>query len=87
MKYVICSVYDRAAEMYGRPMFMPAVGSAIRSFSDEINRAAADNEMYKHPDDYDLYQFGSFDDSDGTFSVVPKPSVLIRGKDAVIAKE
>ncbi len=54
MKMLVCTIRDRAAECYGRPFFLPATGVAIRSFQDEVNRNAPDNQMYAHPDDFDL---------------------------------
>jgi len=67
MKYVVLSVYDRAAASYGRPVFALSLGAAIRSFQDEINRVDANNEMNRHPKDFDLYELGSFDDQTGEF--------------------
>lgn len=69
MKYVICAVYDRAAAAYGRPIFVLSVGGAIRSFQDEINRVAPENEMNRHPKDFDLYELGTFDDGQARFEI------------------
>ena len=80
MKLVLCSVKDRAADAYGRPMFVPSTGVAIRSFSDEINRQADDNQLYNHPDDFDLYEFGEFDDNNGQFVIYEQPKLLSLGK-------
>jgi hypothetical protein len=80
MKLVLCSVKDRAADAYGRPMFVPSVGVAIRSFSDEINRSDPDNQLHNHPDDFDLYEFGEFDDNSGQFFLHEKPKLLSLGK-------
>ena len=63
MKLIVCSVKDRAADAFGRPMFVPSQGVAIRSFSDELNRNDPENQLYNHPDDFDLYDFGTFDDN------------------------
>ena len=73
MKLNLCSVKDRAADAYGRPMFVPSTGVAIRSFSDEINRAADDNQLYNHPNDFDLYEFGIFE-------IYEQPKLLSLGK-------
>jgi hypothetical protein len=80
MKLTLCTVKDRAADAYGRPMFVPSTGIAIRSFSDEINRAAEDNQMYNHSDDFDLYELGEFDDNTGLFSLHEQPKLLTLGK-------
>jgi hypothetical protein len=76
----ICTVKDRAADAFGRPMFVPSTGVAIRSFSDEINRNHADNQLYNHPDDFDLYELGQFDDNTGLFSLHDQPKLLSLGK-------
>nr|QJB18862.1 MAG: nonstructural protein [Microvirus sp.] len=80
MKLTLCTVKDRAADAYGRPMFVPSTGIAIRSFSDEINRVAEDNQMYNHSDDFDLYELGEFDDNTGLFSLHEQPKLLTLGK-------
>lgn len=80
MKLTLCTVKDRAADAYGRPMFVPSTGIAIRSFSDEINRQAEDNQMYNHSDDFDLYELGEFDDNTGLFSLHEQPKLLTLGK-------
>ena len=66
--FVVC-VKDRAAEVFNRPFFVPHRNVAIRDFTDEVNRAAADNQLNKHPDDFDLYLLGEFNDNTGEFSI------------------
>jgi len=80
MKMLVCTIRDRAAEAYGRPFFLPATGVAIRSFQDEVNRKAEDNQVYQHPDDFDLYELGSFDDFSGKFELHEQPKLLALGK-------
>jgi len=84
MKLILASVKDRAADAYGRPMFVPSSGVAIRSFSDEINRSDAENQLYNHPDDFDLYEFGDFDDNSGSFNLHEQPKLLALGKQVKI---
>jgi len=84
MKLILASVRDRAAEAYGRPMFVPSSGVAIRSFSDEINRNDKDNQLFNHPDDFDLYEFGEFDDTTGLFDLHEQPKLLSLGKQVKI---
>jgi hypothetical protein len=77
---IICSVKDRAADAFGRPLFVPSVGLAIRSFSDEVNRVADDNQMHHHSDDFDLFELGTFDDNTGIIECHPQPKLLSLGK-------
>jgi hypothetical protein len=66
-------------------MFVPSAGVAIRSFSDEINRNNADNQLYNHPDDFDLYELGEFDDNTGLFALHEQPKLLSLGKQVKIS--
>lgn len=80
----IVSVKDRAVDAYNRPFYVPTIGAAIRSFTDEVNRN--ESEMQAHPEDYDLYDMGTFDDQTGTF-LPPEggiPRVISRAQDLII---
>ena len=87
MLYVVCAVRDRAADVFGQPFFVNARGSAIRSFSDEINNPKRDSAIAAHPEDFDLYQLGRYDDSGGTFELFDRPEQLAIGKDLVVVKQ
>lgn len=80
----IVAVRDRAVIAFGQPFFVRAIGEAMRSFEDEVNR---DGSPFKdHPDDYDLYHVGDFDSDSGR--VVPcEPLMLMTGKQCVRNKE
>lgn len=80
MLLFIVAIRDRAADAFNRPIFVASVGMAIRGFQDEVNRDAADNEMFRHPEDFDLYELGVFDDSVGSFQT-QQPRQLAIGKD------
>lgn len=66
-KLIIVAIRDRAVDAFFRPVFAPTIGVAVRSFQDEINRQDPNNELAKHPEDYDLYQLGTFDEETGRF--------------------
>lgn len=79
----IFAVRDRATDSFGNPMFLVSQGQAVRSFTDEVNRSAADNQLWAHPDDFDLYYLGDYRTETGTFeSVVPE--MILVGKSAAI---
>jgi len=80
----VVSVKDRAIDAYNRPFIVPTIGAAIRSFTDEVNRK--ESEMFAHPEDFDLYDMGTFCDQTGTF-LPPEggiPRVISRAQDVVI---
>lgn len=79
MKYAVCSVKDRAIDAFNRPIYVPTVGVAIRSFNDEVNRK--DSEMAAHPEDYDMYELGSWDDQTAIYTPLEMPRVIARAQD------
>lgn len=85
MLQFVVSVKDRAADVFNRPFFVPHRNVAVRDFTDEVNRSAADNPLNKHPDDFDLYILGTFDDNTGAFVMEDIPTVLVRAKDVLIS--
>lgn len=85
MIHSVVSVRDSAAEVFNRPWIVPHRNVAVRDFTDEINRQAPDNPVNKHPDDYDLFYLGTFDDSTGLFKLEDIPAVIVRGKDVFAA--
>lgn len=84
MKLEMLAIHDRAADAYGRPMFLPSIGVGIRSFSDEVNRSDKDNNLYMHPDDFDLFHLGTFDDISGQFVIFDLPQQVAIGKQVKI---
>lgn len=85
MLQFVVSVKDRAADVFNRPFFVPHRNVAVRDFTDEVNRSAVDNPLNKHPDDFDLYILGTFDDNTGAFVMEDVPTVLVRAKDVLIS--
>jgi hypothetical protein len=77
MKLVIVSVRDSAADAFGRPYFVPSVGMALRSFTDEVNRASDDNPLNKHKKDFALYELGEYDDNTAQIVCHDQPKLLI----------
>lgn len=72
----IVTVLDKALGAYSRPMCVPSVGIAVRSFTDEVNRQDSNNEMYKHPEDFVLYGIGEFDEETGVINAYQAPVKL-----------
>lgn len=86
MIFQILCVRDRAADVFGRPSFHTSVGGAIRGFVDEINRAHEENVMFRHPEDFDMFHVGTYDDNSCKFDLLPSPRQVAIGKDSVIKK-
>lgn len=83
MRLVIVAIRDRAIDAYGTPFFVPHLGGAVRSFSDEVNRRDEKNQLNQHPEDFDLYELGFYDDATGAFELHERPRQVSVGKDQV----
>lgn len=70
----VYSVYDVKAETYGRPMCMVNVGVAVRGFSDEVKDVKS--SLNKHPEDFRLFELGTFDDLSGMFESYKQPKLV-----------
>lgn len=81
----VVAIRDRAAQVYGQPNFVTSIGGAIRGFADEINRPADNNMLSKHPEDFDMFHLGSYNDEIGEFQCGTPKQIAI-GKDLVIKK-
>lgn len=81
MKFKIFSIKDHALDAYMRPWYAQSTGQAVRMFQDEINNPQS--EMHKHPDDYDLYELGDWDEETAEFKNLGTPKQVARGKELV----
>lgn len=79
----IFSVYDIKSKSFGQPFYSLTRGTAIRSFTDLVNDPQT--SINKYPDDFTLFEIGTFDDnsgeilpsSDGKQSVINALEVLL----------
>lgn len=60
------AVFDVTANAYLQPFFTVNTGTAVRSISELVNDKA--HQFGKYPNDYVLYEVGSFNDADGLLS-------------------
>lgn len=73
MVNMIFAVRDTKADVFGRPFIAPNEGTAMRSLSEEVNRAEMGNNFYSYPEDFDLYSIGRYDDHSGTIEALKIP--------------
>jgi len=77
MKYIVVSVFDKAAAAYSPPQFALAPGLAVRQFEDVIN--GPESVFSRHSEHFELYQLGVWDDADGSFDSSVPPFILANG--------
>lgn len=87
MSLQLFAIRDAKVGAFMTPSFMQSEGQAIRTFSDEINRAAEDNILYKHPHDFELYALGVWRSADCTFEMLSSPKLLVTGLSVKISAE
>jgi len=80
----VFAVRDSATDSFGLPIFQVSVRGAIRLFSDEVNRQ--DSAMNLHPEDYELFVIGTYDQDKGILSPFA-PEQCCTGKAAFRPRE
>lgn len=85
MIYGVYAIYDSAAHVFTAPTIDISDASAVRSFQQAI--ANSGSLMNFKPDDFSLYQVGTFDVETGELEPFTPPSRLIVGSDGDYRKE
>lgn len=78
------AIRDTKADAYMQPFFCATNGMAVRAFKDGVNDDKS--PFFKHPEDYVLFELGTYDDSSGVLSSLSSPVSLgvgIEYKEAV----
>ena len=70
----IVAVHDAKAEAWLTPQYFQAAGAAVRSFQDAANDKSTG--VGAHPEDYTLFELGTFDAGTGNIEVLPSPIPL-----------
>lgn len=84
MKHIY-AVKDLAVQAFGDFFLVRAPGEAIRSFQDEVNRTDGKSAVAQHPEDYELYKLGTYDDASGNVTA-HEPELTARAKDLLRSK-
>lgn len=79
MELKVYTVRDAKAEAFMQPFFMRTNGEAIRAFIDSVNRE--DTQFYSHPEDFALFELGTYDEHSGLFENLPQPLSIARAID------
>jgi len=86
MKLKMFSVFDSKAKAYLPPFLLPETVMAVRAFGDCVMDSG--HAFGKHPEDYTLFQVGSFDQNSGMVERLDVLPVIARGhelKDVIVA--
>lgn len=75
-KLMVFALRDRQSAVFQLPMCVPAFGPLVRELTDAVNDER-NGMLYKHPEDYQLYRLGDFDDNTGVFSCEKLPDMVL----------
>jgi len=63
----VFSIFDNATKAYNQPFFMLTNAEAIRAFQ---NMALDEStQIFRNPNDFNLYYLGAFDNTEATFKM------------------
>jgi len=74
MKLQIFALYDKKALGYMSPFFFQHKGQALRALEDITNEKSS--PVNKHPEDFDLYTLGEYDDQTGQLTAITPPQYV-----------
>lgn len=81
MIFRMCTIYDIKAEVYLPPMVFRSLGEAERVFSDICHDK--NSGISKHPEDYKLFEMGTYNDEDCSIISLQVPRLLVHGSSLV----
>jgi len=77
--YVVVSIRDAKAESFSLPFFQANKALALRTFR-ELSLDPK-SQVNRYPEDYAIFQLGTFDDCTGSFDLLPQPLHLANALD------
>lgn len=74
MKIKVYAVYDSKTKVYAQPNFLINRGAAMRAWKDACNDPQT--QFFKHPEDFTMFELGTWDDETGQFEMDQVPFSL-----------
>lgn len=68
MIHTIFAVRDTCVGSFLLPMFFQNAAAAVRALGDAVNNPSKDNQFYQHPEHFQLYKLGEFDDENASIA-------------------
>lgn len=82
MILLMIAVRDHKTAQFANPMFLITKAHAIRTFADAVNEKSENNQLNLHPEDFEIFQIGTYDTDTG--EVTPtKPTSLATAAELV----
>lgn len=83
MKHGLYLIRDSALDAFLLPNYFTSQGAARRAFGDAVNKVEAGNMLNTHPEHFQLFYAGTFDDDTGLFECFV-PSLVVDAKSVLV---
>ena len=70
------SIRDAKSEIFNKPWFAITHGEAERNFTAAVNDEKT--SLHNHPEDFDLFYVGMYDDNTGKLTALQTPEHIIK---------
>ena len=87
MKLHVMVIYDEAIRQYGFPMSFRTHNEVKREYMTIVNNPSEQSNMHLYPDQFKVYEIGSYDTETGLVSPLNQPPVFIFRLDELKKKE
>lgn len=67
---IVC-IRDVKTDAYSAPQFILSIGGWLRGVGDVVN-GEQNNDLAKHPEDFEAFHLGTWNDVSGTFELNPE---------------
>lgn len=73
----VFAVRDTCICAFLMPMFFVNSAAATRALGDAVNRPAEDNQFHQHPEHFQLFYLGGYDEDTGIIQALPAPEFVV----------
>lgn len=74
------SLFDRKTKIFHPPIYCHNTGHALRVYQSALKNGQS-NMISEYPEDFTIYQVGSFDDNNGQITGVEQPEFICQLED------
>ena len=75
--HAVFAVRDTCVGTFLMPWYFQNAAAAVRALGDAVNKPGEDNQFFQHPEHYQLYDLGTYDDENGQFVLNPAPVFVV----------
>lgn len=73
----IFAVRDTCVGAFLMPMFFPNRAGCVRALGDAVNKPSEESQFFQHPEHFQLYEIGEYDDDVGMITPLAAPEFVV----------